>query len=183
MSANGRLTEALKKRLAPIRAVLFDVEGTLVASGAVALAHGLNTKKLADEDRDALRRAVEEGLTLGIITSRAGSSVDAIAAAAGINDVYQGYLNKSSAYEEFKHTYDFADEEIAYMGDDILDLAVIKMAGFSAAPFNAHASVRIAAQFVCRSRGGAGAAAEMLRLLHEAHANGGHPHRATDATD
>ncbi len=168
MSPDSRLTESLKQRLLPIKAALFDIEGVLVDSSTVHPAFSLNTKGVYPSDKDAIHRAIDAGITVGIITSRASATVDEIAGTLGIVDVYQGYMNKSSAYEEFKSEYGFADEEIAYMGDDILDLAVMKMAGFSAAPFNAHTAIRFAAHFVCKSHGGRGAASEMLSLLFTA---------------
>jgi 3-deoxy-D-manno-octulosonate 8-phosphate phosphatase (KDO 8-P phosphatase) len=167
MPKSGRLTNALVQRLIPIRAVLFDVEGTLIDSGTIETGRGLDPKALSVKDRETIRRAVDAGFLIGIITSKTGGSIDRLAAAAGITDVYQGYLDKSSAYGEFKFTHNLSDDQIAYMGDDILDLSVIRTVGFSAAPANAHSSVRLAAQYVCRARGGEGAAAEMLSLLLE----------------
>jgi 3-deoxy-D-manno-octulosonate 8-phosphate phosphatase (KDO 8-P phosphatase) len=167
MPVSSRMTESLRKRLVPIKAALFDVDGVLVDCNTVKPTSGMNSKEVAQNDKEAIKAAIREGITVGIITSRASKSVEDLADTLGITDLYQGYLNKSSAYDEFKHTYNLEDEEIAYMGDDILDLAVMKMVGFSAAPFNAVSSIRIAANFVCRSKGGHGAAAEMLSLLFD----------------
>ena len=73
--------------------------------------------------------------------------------------------DKSEPYADFKMTYELEDAHIAFMGDGIFDVPVLKKVGFAAAPANAHPSARMAAHYVSRYRGGEGAVREVLGML------------------
>lgn len=83
----------------------------------------------------------------------------------GISDIYAGRKDKAAALTEFAHKHSLDLAAVCYMGDDINDLAALKLAGLSAAPANAHASVLSAANVVTQSAGGQGAVRELLDIL------------------
>jgi 3-deoxy-D-manno-octulosonate 8-phosphate phosphatase (KDO 8-P phosphatase) len=155
----------LATRLRRIRAFLLDVDGVLT-DGSVVMTHdGIESKMIHMMDAESIRAAQSAGVHFGIITSSASDVILKRAHELNINDVYHGSYDKSEAYAEFKDLYGFEDEEIAFMGDGILDLSVLKQVGFAATPSDAHASARMSAHYVSRYRGGYGAVREVLNLL------------------
>ena len=170
MIPTNRITPKLLERLRKIKALLLDVDGVLTDSQSVVSTKNSDTKALYKEDISLIQYARDNGVHFGIITGRFAGSTEDIAATLGVTDVYYGYLQKLDAFTEFKDVYEYTNEELAYIGDDIFDLPVIKEAGLGVAPANAHAQVRVAAEYVCKARGGKGAVAEILSLiLHARH--------------
>ena len=152
-------------RLRQVRAFLLDVDGVLTDSAITLTPDGLQTRVFQLMDTESIEAAQALGVHFGIITTHASETVLARARDLNIHDIYHGMYDKAEAYEEFKQLYELADEEIAFMGDGILDLSVLKQVGFAATPSNAHPSARMAAHFVSRYRGGHGAVREVLNLL------------------
>ena len=152
-------------RLRDVRAFLFDVDGVLTVSGVSFTSQGFETKTFHVADSYGLKLAVDSGIRVGFITGAQSRIIEHRARELGITDVYQGSLNKLAAYEEFRALYGLRDEEIAYMGDDILDVPVLKRVGFSCAPGNSHPSVRLAVHYIAAASGGAGAVREVVDML------------------
>lgn len=155
----------LLKRLRRIKAFLLDVDGVLTDDAVRLGPDGLETKVFSVMDTDSIKAAQESGVHFGIITTHASEVVLRRAKELNIHDVYHGSYDKLDAYREFKELYDFDDEDVAFMGDGILDLGVLKLVGFAATPSNGHPSARMAAHFVSRFRGGHGAVREVLTML------------------
>lgn len=160
-----RILARHSERLSRLKAFLLDVDGVLTDGGITYSAAGIESKTFHVRDGHGIRAAQDAGIRIGIITGRASEVVALRARELRITDLYQGVLNKIEPYEEFKSLYGLKDEEIGYMGDDVLDLPVIKNVGFSACPKNAHSSVRIAVHCVSHHVGGQGAVREMLDLV------------------
>ena len=152
-------------RLRDLRAFLFDVDGVLTVGGVSFTSQGFETKTFHVADEYGLKLAVEHGLRIGFITGSHSHIIEQRARVLGITDVYQGSLNKLAAYEEFRALYNLRDSEIAYMGDDVLDVPVLTRVGFSCAPHNAKASVRIAVHHVTKAEGGLGAVREVVDMF------------------
>ncbi len=152
-------------RLRDVRAFLFDVDGVLTVGGVSFTSQSFETKTFHVADAHGLRLAVDFGIRVGFITGSQSHIIEQRARELGITDLYQGSLNKLDAYEDFRALYDLRDEEIAYMGDSMLDVPVLRRVGFSCAPRNAHSGVRIAVHYVTRADGGAGAVREVVDML------------------
>lgn len=161
MTMNPQLTRRLRK----IRAFLLDVDGVLTDGSIHVSSDGIQDKVINVMDAESIRSAQTVGVQFGIITSSASNVILKRAEELSITDVYQGSYDKADAYEEFKHAYEFTDEQVAYMGDGILDVSVLKQVGFAATPADAHPSARMAAHFVSHHRGGDGAVREVLAML------------------
>lgn len=155
----------LFSRLSRIKAFLLDVDGVLTDDAVRLTPDGIETKVFNMMDTESIRAAQKNGVHIGIITSHASEAVLTRVRELNIHDVYHGSYDKAEAYSEFKDLYEFSDEEVAFMGDGILDLGVLKQVGFAATPSNGHPSARMAAHFVSRHRGGHGAVREVLNLL------------------
>ena len=157
--------QRLVKRLQKIRALLLDVEGVLVGDSVLASMDGSETSAFSVRDTDAIRQAIDAGVRVGILTRSRSPVVAERARELGIIDVLQDSFNKLESYEAFRVQYGYEDEEIAYIGDDILDIPVLKRAGFSAAPPVAHPHAKITVDYVTTLPGGDGAVSEIIGML------------------
>jgi len=90
------------------------------------------------------------------------------AAELGVVDLYQGSIDKITPFEEIKKIYSLDSSEIAYVGDDILDLPLLRKVGLSAAPANAVREVRTKVDYVSKARGGQGAVREIIDVILKA---------------
>lgn len=162
------MTKKLRERLQQIRAILMDVDGVLTDGRIIYSSDGLEIKRFDVKDGYGIALAREKGFHLGIITGRASDIVLRRAAELGIDDIYQGVIDKTKPFEEFKKKHGLADRQVAFIGDDVLDLPVLKCVGFSAAPKNAHPSVKMAVHYVAAKSGGNGAVREIIDLIFSA---------------
>jgi 3-deoxy-D-manno-octulosonate 8-phosphate phosphatase (KDO 8-P phosphatase) len=153
------------KKLRPIKMVLLDVDGVLTDGGIYYSAAGAEMKRFNAHDGYGVVRAREHGLTIGIISGRRTPIVEVRAKEMGIVDVMQGASDKVVAMEELRKRYGIEPNEIAYIGDDLFDLPLLNVVGFSAAPANALQDVRKSVDYVTRSTGGNGAVRELLDLI------------------
>ncbi len=108
------------------------------------------------------------GLTIAIITGRKSDVVDIRAKELGINEVYQGALEKVPAYRQILARLNLTEEESAYVGDDIVDIPVMSRVGLSFAVANAEPYVRDAAHCITTRNGGEGAVREVIDMLLQA---------------
>ena len=122
-------------------------------------------KKFNSQDGYGIPKLQRAGIKVGIITGRLSKIVERRAEELGITEVYQNYENKIDAYESIKKKFNLTDANIAYIGDDEFDLAVLKCVGFSAAPANAVPVVKKHVHYVCTHGGGNGAVREVIDLI------------------
>jgi 3-deoxy-D-manno-octulosonate 8-phosphate phosphatase (KDO 8-P phosphatase) len=116
-------------------------------------------------DGAGLKLALAAGLRTGVITGRESAATTRRAKEADIEFVFQGRGEKLPAYEEILRTAKLKDEEVAYIGDDLPDLAVLSRVGLAIAVANAVPEVKRAAHYVTKSSGGNGAAREVVEML------------------
>src|SRR5512138_2220678 len=128
-------------------------------------ANGVESKFFNVKDGHGIKMLQRSGVQVGIISGRESMVVTNRAAELGITLVYQKALNKIGPYEEILKTTGFLDHEVAYMGDDILDVPVMRRVGFAAAPADAVVDVLPHVHFVTRNRGGWGAVREVCDFL------------------
>ncbi len=110
-------------------------------------------------------RARRDGLLFALISGEDNPLVDRLAGKLGIEDVFKGCKDKPVALREFASRRGLALGEIAFMGDDINDVEVMKLAGFTAAPADAHDSALKQARLVTRQSAGHGAVRELIDYL------------------
>jgi 3-deoxy-D-manno-octulosonate 8-phosphate phosphatase (KDO 8-P phosphatase) len=110
----------------------------------------------------------QTGVQIAIITGRTSEVVRIRMASLGIEHVYQGKREKLPAYEELKTATGLRDEQIAYVGDDVVDLPVMTRVGLSIAVQDAHTLTKQHAHWVTPSGGGRGAAREVCELIMDA---------------
>ena len=161
----------MDERLRQIRLLLLDVDGVMTDGGIIYDANGVETKVFNVKDGHGIKMLQRAGIQVGIITGRTSRVVDNRAVELGIDLLYQGALKKLDAYEDVKEKTGCADSQIAYMGDDVIDVPVLRRVGFAAAPSDALDEARAAAHYVTVRAGGKGAVREVCDLLLKA---GGH---------
>jgi 3-deoxy-D-manno-octulosonate 8-phosphate phosphatase (KDO 8-P phosphatase) len=148
-----------------VRLLLFDVDGVLTDGKILLHADGSESKQFDIRDGTAIVWAERAGLTVGFLSARNSSSTAQRAAQLGVSLVRQGVASKLDAYDELLAAQGLADEDVAYMGDDLLDVPVLARVGLSAAPSDAVDEVRARVDWVSARPGGSGAARELVELI------------------
>jgi 3-deoxy-D-manno-octulosonate 8-phosphate phosphatase (KDO 8-P phosphatase) len=150
-----------------VRLLLFDVDGVLT-DGTILFHHdGTESKTFHIRDGAGMVWAQRAGLTIGLLSARTSDATTRRAAQLGITLVVQGAGDKLAAFDRIAREAGLPDDQIAYMGDDLQDLPVLRRAGFSAAPADAAPEVRRCVDWVSSKAGGRGAARELIEhVLH-----------------
>jgi 3-deoxy-D-manno-octulosonate 8-phosphate phosphatase (KDO 8-P phosphatase) len=148
-----------------IKAIALDVDGVLTDGTFWWDGAGAELKRFSFRDIMGIARASRDGVIFALISGEKNPIVDRYAAKMRITRVWQGCTEKDAALREFAEGCGLSLEEVAFMGDDVNDLAAIALAGFSAAPADAHESVRSVVKLVTRHPGGNGAVRELLDFL------------------
>ena len=155
----------IEEQAARIRLILFDVDGVLTDGKLLVHADGSESKVFDIKDGTGIVWAQRLGLTVGFLSARSSVATAQRAAQLGITLVHQGVHSKLETYEQIADSLMLDDEDVAYMGDDILDLPVLARVGLATAPADASADVRSRVHWVSRARGGDGAARELIELI------------------
>jgi 3-deoxy-D-manno-octulosonate 8-phosphate phosphatase (KDO 8-P phosphatase) len=156
---------SLQATAARIKLLLFDVDGVLTDGSVIVHADGTESKAFGIRDGIATVWAQRAGLKVGILSARTSATTPHRAAQLGITVVQQGVLNKLDGYERIIADLKMADADVAYMGDDIVDLAVLSRVGLAAAPADAVEEVRSRVHWVSGANGGRGAVRELIELV------------------
>lgn len=151
--------------LVKIRLMLLDVDGILTDGRIHYDAHGGEIKSFDVKDGHGLKLLQRAGVRVGIITGRNSSIVQRRAEELGIEILYQGAKNKLVPYEEILRQTGLSDEQVAYMGDDLVDLPILLRVGFSATVADAVDEVKERVHYVASRPGGRGAVREVCDLM------------------
>lgn len=152
-------------RLSKIELVLLDVDGVLTDGRIIWDANGTEIKFFNVKDGHGIKLLQRAGIQVGIITGRTSPVVDLRAKELGITLVYQGSLRKQDSYDDIKRITGLSDYQIAYMGDDVIDVPVMRRVGFAAAPSDALPEALAVADLVTSRCGGMGAVRELCDLI------------------
>lgn len=158
----------LKERAAAVRLLVLDADGTLTDGGIYTGAGGELLKRFDIKDGLGIALWHKVGGKTAVVTGRTSDILAARAKELGIADLWQGCLDKRAAWEVLKARYGMTEGEIAYAGDDLVDLPLIARAGFAAAPADAADEVRKQAHFVAEKPGGHGAVREIIEFILKA---------------
>lgn len=156
---------ANSERMKNIKLLLLDVDGVMTDGRIVYDANGIETKFFNVKDGHGIKMLQRAGIEVGIISGRESLVVSNRAAELGITLVYQKALDKLGPYLEILGLRGLTDAEVAFMGDDIIDIPLMRRVGFAAAPADAIDYVREHAHHVTENRGGWGAVREVCDLL------------------
>lgn len=156
---------SVQTKAARIRLLLFDVDGVLTTGEVVMHADGSESKGFHIRDGAGIVWAQRAGLIVGLLSARSSGATAHRAAQLAVRIVEQGVKSKLATYEQIIREARVTDEEVAYMGDDLLDLQVLSRVGLSAAPADAAPEVRDRVDWISNVNGGRGAARELVELV------------------
>ncbi len=151
-----------------IKCIIFDIDGVLTDGSLFFDNNGNEYKAFNSHDGHGLRMLLECGLQAAIITGRESTLVTHRMTDLGINLVYQGFRDKRPALQMLLDKTKLNPEQIAYLGDDIIDLPVMTQVGLAMAVQNAQAFVIEHADYVTTKPGGSGAAREAIEFILQA---------------
>jgi len=166
--------DTIRTRAERIRMLLLDVDGVLTDGSVVLLGDGQEIKSFHVRDGTAIVLARREGLDVGLLSGRSSEVTKRRAAELGIDMVTQGETDKGAAFDRILSTTGLAEDEVAFMGDDLLDLPVLRRAGISAAPADAVREVLAEVDWVSHQPGGRGAVRELVEVLLDARGRWAH---------
>ena len=159
------VSQELASRIRAVKLVVFDVDGVLTDGRIIFSNSGEETKLFDVKDGHGIKLLMRSGIDVAIITARESDVVRRRARDLGITHVFQGMKDKKMALEELVKASGVAPDAMAYMGDDIIDLPVLKRVAFSAAVADAVSEVIERVDFVAKRPGGRGAARELAELI------------------
>lgn len=145
--------------------LILDVDGVLTGGDLPYDAGGNSFKSFHVQDGGAVRLWQNAGGLVAVISGRLSPAVEARARELGIEHVVQGVTDKQPAYETFLQRAGVTDPETSVVGDDLLDIPLMRRCGYSIAVANALPLVKRSARYVTRRRGGQGAIAEAVERL------------------
>jgi len=148
-----------------IELVILDVDGVMTDGSLFLGDDGQEYKAFNSLDGHGLRMLQDSGVTVAIITGRKSEVVNHRMKDLGITTIYQGYRDKTPAYEALLADTNVDSSQIAYVGDDVVDLPVMSRVGFPIAVQNAHPFVKKHAVWTTEASGGRGAVREICELL------------------
>jgi 3-deoxy-D-manno-octulosonate 8-phosphate phosphatase (KDO 8-P phosphatase) len=160
-----KASAGIARKARRIKLLLLDVDGVMTDGGLYYSAQGVEMKRFHAHDGYGVVRAHEHGLKIAIISGRATPIVEARAKMLKIDEVFQNAMDKVGAMRDIQKRHALQDEELAFIGDELFDLPLLKLVGLSAAPPNARPEVRRAVDYVTRMAGGEGAVRELIDLI------------------
>lgn len=153
------------ERLKSIRLLILDVDGVLTDGRIVMDDRGVESKSFHVHDGSAVFMLRAAGIETAIISGRYAECVAHRARDLGIDEVHQAAADKLAAFEKVRRRYGLAPEQCAFMGDDILDVPLLRAVGLAAAPADARPEAKAVAHVVTEARGGEGAIRELAEVI------------------
>ena len=168
LETRSRAWQTTLPKAKPIKLLLLDVDGVLTDGSLIYSHDGHESKAFNTQDGFGLRMLQDSGVEVGIITARSSKALNRRSQDLKISHLYQGSSNKLDAYKEIIKKTQLKPFEIAYMGDDWLDMVLLKRVGLAVAPANAVSEVKEMVHYTTEQSGGHGAVREVCDLILEA---------------
>jgi 3-deoxy-D-manno-octulosonate 8-phosphate phosphatase (KDO 8-P phosphatase) len=163
-----KISPALKKRAAQIKLILMDVDGTMTDGGVTLLSqadNALEIKTFDAHDGQGLTLAHTAGLRTGCITGRESTALLRRAQEMKMEFIYMKQPLKMPAYEEILQKAGVSDSAVAYIGDDLPDIPLLRRVGLAVAVGDAVPEVKKAAHYTTKALAGRGAVREAIELV------------------
>lgn len=159
------IPEDVWRRATAVRLVIFDVDGVLTDGSLFLGDDGQEYKAFHSRDGHGMVMLQQAGVEIGVITGRTSEVVRIRMEGLGVREVFQGQRDKRPAYEMMKQRLGLTDSEVAYVGDDVVDLPILSRVGLAIAVADAHSWVIERTHWQTRASGGRGAVREVCELL------------------
>jgi len=160
-------TDNTKEKAKKIKAILFDVDGVFTDGGIIYDDSGLEYKRYNVKDGQIISHLKRLGFIVGAITGRESDVVKNRCVELKLDFHKHGVEDKLVEYSSFKKEYKLVDEEIAYIGDDIIDLSILVRCGLGATPNDARVYMKQNVDIVTDSKGGEGVFRDMADYILE----------------
>ena len=157
--------EMLKKKAGQIKFLLLDVDGIMTDGKIFIDGHGNEFKAFHIHDGHGIYLLKSAGIEVGIISGRTAKAVEYRARELDIKEVHQDAKDKIRVYETIRAKYHLADDQVAFMGDDLIDLPLLQRVGFSATAAAAVKAVKDAVDMITEKKGGEGAVREVIDFI------------------
>jgi 3-deoxy-D-manno-octulosonate 8-phosphate phosphatase (KDO 8-P phosphatase) len=157
-----------KARALRVKMIIMDVDGTLTDGALFVLPDGEEVKSYNVRDGLGILLAHLAGFKTAIITGKTSRALEKRAEKLRIDELHQGILDKSPVLQAILAKHGLKNEEAAYIGDDLGDLAVIKLVGLAGAVADAHPEVKKNCHFISEHGGGRGAVREFIEFILDA---------------
>lgn len=159
------MSEDIVEKAKKIKLLILDVDGVMTDGSILLDNAGNEFKRFHVRDGHGIKMLGHAGIKTALITGRISKVVDVRAKELGIEDVHQRVFKKSEVYEKLCMKYGCSDENVAFMGDDVVDQELLKRAGLTAVPFDAEEDVKALADLVMTRNGGRGAVREFINFI------------------
>ena len=157
-----------KEKLKGIKLLILDVDGVMTDGRIIMDNEGRELKNFNVRDGHGIKILQRYGIKVAILTGRKSKVVDYRAKDLEIRDVYQGALNKKEVFGKILEKHKLSPSAVAFMGDDIIDIPVLKSVGFSASVADAIDVVKKAVDYITKHNGGRGAVREVCETILKA---------------
>tara|TARA_B100001971_G_C18225962_1_gene560417 strand:+ start:742 stop:1236 length:495 start_codon:yes stop_codon:yes gene_type:complete len=154
-----------KKRLKKIKLVITDVDGVLTDGGMYYSKDGEFLKKFNTRDAMGMELLLDLGIKTIMLTRENSNIVKARAKKIKVSELYSGVLNKKSLLKKILKKYNVKLDQVAYIGDDLNDLEIMKSVGFSVTPSNGIDQIKKISNYVCKLNGGDGVFRELADII------------------
>lgn len=155
-------------KLKYIQLLLLDVDGVLTDGGILFNDDGSETKIFNVKDGLGLKLVMETGIKVGVVTGRKSQALQHRCSDLGIQYIFEGVRDKAKMFEKIIQQTEIAADRTAYIGDDLPDLALMRLVGLSIAVADAHELVRRKADWTTSAAGGGGAVREVCETILKA---------------
>jgi len=155
----------LRHKARKIKLLLLDVDGVLTDGGIYIDDRGVESKRFDVRDGQGITLLRRAGVEVGFVSGRSSGAVRQRARELGVKLVYQGVGEKAETYERIKRRTGLKNENIAYIGDDIMDIPILRAVGLAITVPNGWPGVRPVVDYVTAAKGGRGAVREISELI------------------
>ncbi len=164
----SEIPREILERASRVRLVLLDVDGVLTDGKILQYSDGTEGRAFHVRDGYGIKMGQRLGLVFGILSGRASKVSEARGRELGIEEVHVGVLEKEARYEEILRRLGLTDDAVCYMGDDLVDVPLLRRVGLGVAPAGASEEATMAARWITERAGGDGAVRETIALILKA---------------
>ncbi|NML21521.1 HAD hydrolase family protein [Pseudoflavitalea sp. G-6-1-2] len=151
--------------LKKVTTFIFDMDGVLTDGTLMILDNGQFIRRMNIKDGYALQLAVKKGYRVAVISGSTSDPAVIRLGKLGITDVFMGVKNKTEVFNQYLQQHQTDASQILYMGDDIPDLAVMKLAGMPCAPADAVNEIKQVARYISTASGGMGCVRDVIEKV------------------
>lgn len=157
----------LKNKASNIKAFVSDVDGVMTDGSITYDENGIEYKTFNAKDGQGIVKLIKGGLITAIITARQNGTIQHRFEKLGVTKIYQGQKQKDLTLKEFMEEYNLKFDEIAYMGDDLPDICILKNIALAGCPQDAIDEVKEICNFISTKNGGKGAVREFCDFIYK----------------